>query len=184
MNYDTLANCENQCWRLTEKLSKRHFLLLASGPKEFNQNCWSAHFFTECYCGKQERDVVCGTAESFTKQFTCDQICDKYASLSTSVKLYQVGKIKFWIWHFESHTWQFCHFCFAMRVFCLWLVVSVIILSQRNEQFWGPYICFADYLNAPTTSANLSATLVCVSHVSCFHRLSLTARVGGVCSMN
>ena len=37
-------------------------------------------FISECCCGRQERDVVCGTAESFNMQFACDQICDKYVT--------------------------------------------------------------------------------------------------------
>ncbi len=38
----------------------------------------AAWFLAECFCGKEQRDVVCGTADSFSKQFTCHQPCDRW----------------------------------------------------------------------------------------------------------
>ena len=30
-----------------------------------------------CYCGADKRDVVCGTAESFTSSFCCQAVCGR-----------------------------------------------------------------------------------------------------------
>ena len=32
---------------------------------------------SECYCGSEKRDVVCGTAESFSSSFSCQNVCNR-----------------------------------------------------------------------------------------------------------